>query len=271
MGGRHALYFIVLLALLVSISMVLYVRHYTFKQQMIIVPSSERSSLLQPPKNLEQRNNERVKDVTIEDTKRKPLPEETIGDFNVQKLETKKTNHKVHIIDGFYDEHIEPSLTKDATRGLILKNGNSDEQDNSKKTVQCRNTIQGPEYITDSRGFICSVMQVDPKTQCCRDDIEPAQSKKDGLPPVERYSCATCNAKNQCCSSYEHCVSCCMDIDKRDQLKKMYQERKEEKLFQGVKTVFEVCLLRCRVGSRSVQNENRFKDPIFKYCYGSVN
>ncbi|KAF0981553.1 hypothetical protein FDP41_012210 [Naegleria fowleri] len=307
MHPRYALYFIVLLALFSSLTLILYIKYYSSKTQMIIANANtsgqHHHGILHPPPN-NQKNTERIYDATQKDVEKqsdhassnnneeeKPSIQKqtSLGDSqqsetnktqNVQQVDSRKFNHKTDIIDGFYDEKIELTVG-DVVKGVM--NSKIDEQVTEEeavnfqftrdpsKHIKCRNTVQGADYITDSRGYICSIMHVDPKTHCCRTDINPEQAKKDGLPPVERYSCSTCNTNNQCCSSYEHCVSCCMDIDKRDDLRKMFQQRKDDKLFKGVKTVFELCLLRCRTTSRSVQNENRFKDPTYRYCYGSIN
>ena len=250
----------------------------------IVQPASDRNGILHPPSNYQKKDEkttntagQRVHDASKSDTETK-LEEQTTpiastDNFNVRKIDTKKKNYKTSVIDGFYDDRIDTLETQNNVKSVVEDqpiDATTDSELSLKIGVaQCRNTKQGAEYITDSLGYVCSIMHVDPKTQCCK-HIDDEQARKDGLPPVERYSCSTCHT-NQCCSSYEHCVSCCMDIEKRDDLKRLFQQWKDEKLFKGVKTVFELCLLRCRTTSKSVQNENRYKDSRYRYCYGSIN
>lgn len=64
---------------------------------------------------------------------------------------------------------------------------------------QCSNTGNGIWYIADSTGRVCPRHVLNYKTGCCpSDSISP------------QYACETCEPYDSCCSSYEHCVSCCM-------------------------------------------------------------
>lgn len=61
----------------------------------------------------------------------------------------------------------------------------------------CENTLSGQWYLADDRGRVCPRENFDGSTGCC----------SDGSP---KYDCETCDELDKCCSSYEHCVSCCM-------------------------------------------------------------
>lgn len=63
--------------------------------------------------------------------------------------------------------------------------------------ITCKNTKNGRHYLADTSGRVCSRQQMNFATGCCPDSIDP-------------YSCETCKDLDGCCSSYEHCVSCCM-------------------------------------------------------------
>ncbi|KAH9550167.1 hypothetical protein CY35_10G058900 [Sphagnum magellanicum] len=64
--------------------------------------------------------------------------------------------------------------------------------------VECNNTVQGRYLLSDSRGYVCSIMAVNSVTSCC-----PEVGKQ--------YSCRGCELVSRCCDSYEYCVACCMD------------------------------------------------------------
>ncbi|KAL9644349.1 hypothetical protein ABK040_005808 [Willaertia magna] len=282
LATRYALYFILLLAVLVSLSFLLYIKHYSFKihQSTVIVTTSD-GRMFHPPSSFNPVMNEHLetsapnihnsKHVVIEEKNKSEEEKKESTEFNVQKIEMKK--HETQIVNGIFDDLIQNrDEKKENIKSKLLRDSVlSKSLDDKNTNVKCRNTVQGPNFITDSRGYICSILHVDPKTQCCRLDIDLVKAKSEGLPPVERYSCKTCNDQMKCCNSYEFCVSCCMDIDKREELIEIYNERKNEKLFKGVKTVFEFCSTRCRTTSKSVQNENRFKDSNYKYCFGKIN
>ncbi len=59
--------------------------------------------------------------------------------------------------------------------------------------------------IADSAGFVCARTAVSPATGCC-----DAASPHAHASTSAAFSCATCDVAAACCSSYEHCVSCCL-------------------------------------------------------------
>lgn len=42
-------------------------------------------------------------------------------------------------------------------------------------------------------------------------------------------------------------------------------------LYATVVDQFELCLTKCRTNSQSVQNENKYRNPEQKHCYGEIN
>uniref|UniRef100_A0A182M659 SREBP regulating gene protein n=1 Tax=Anopheles culicifacies TaxID=139723 RepID=A0A182M659_9DIPT len=42
-------------------------------------------------------------------------------------------------------------------------------------------------------------------------------------------------------------------------------------LYAEVTDQFELCLTKCRTNSQSVQNENKYRNPEQKHCYGEMN
>lgn len=84
---------------------------------------------------------------------------------------------------------------------------------------------------------------------------------------------------NGCCEIYEHCVSCCMAPENRDHLNRMingdadfYEEEKKMReslqiFFSSITDLFELCLIKCRTSSASVQHENTYKNHRTKHCY----
>lgn len=46
--------------------------------------------------------------------------------------------------------------------------------------------------------------------------------------------------------------------------------RRQMTVFASVKDNYELCLAKCRTDSHSVQNENRYRDPKAKHCYGET-
>ena len=196
MNARFGLYLILVIALLSSLSLVLFVKYNSYKQQMIIVqPASDRNGILHPPSNYQKKDEkttntagQRVHDASKSDTETK-LEEQTTpiastDNFNVRKIDTKKKNYKTSVIDGFYDDRIDTLETQNNVKSVVEDqpiDATTDSELSLKIGVaQCRNTKQGAEYITDSLGYVCSIMHVDPKTQCCK-HIDDEQARKDGF------------------------------------------------------------------------------------------
>lgn len=130
--------------------------------------------------------------------------------------------------------------------------------DSHPKPITCRNSVQGKVLITDDRGYVCPRGNVLP-SGCC--DVSSVKTK--------RYSCDTCLAGG-CCSIYEHCISCCLQPDKKLLLQSVLGKATEtfSVLFASVTDHFELCLAKCRTSSQSVQHENSYRDPKAKHCYG---
>jgi len=127
--------------------------------------------------------------------------------------------------------------------------------------VTCRNSVQGKTLIVDDRGYVCP-----------RNDILPSGCCNDNLSSSVQYSCDSCR-RNNCCSIYEYCISCCLHPDKKNILENVLGKATEQNnvLFTSVTDHFELCLAKCRTNSQSVQHENSYKDPKAKYCYGETS
>ncbi|XP_065054504.1 SREBP regulating gene protein-like [Rhopilema esculentum] len=123
---------------------------------------------------------------------------------------------------------------------------------------KCRNSVQGPSFLADEKGYICSHGDLS-VNGCC---IPERNS-------TERFSCSTCQ-ENRCCKIYEHCVSCCLQPDKRHLLENVLAKARNSRspLLRIVKDTFELCLAKCRTSSSSVQQENVYRDNTYKFCYG---
>jgi hypothetical protein len=160
------------------------------------------------------------------------------------------------IIDGYFDELI----TRDDNDKKVAPNSitTTTLAELPKTTLTlCRNTVVGNMFITDSRGYTCRIEHVDRVTRCCNTQVKAI---------TNRHSCKSCNIKFGCCSVYEYCVACCMAPEHRQELQNNFKERKNDRLYRGIKTVFQFCSTRCRTSSRSVINENRYRSPL-KHCY----
>lgn len=156
----------------------------------------------------------------------------------------------------------EASSTTVSSSGREASEANTPEQqakqeEKSPTTIMCRNTIQGPHLITDSRGHVCSMAEIDVATNCCTNE-------------KQLYSCATCNNEQHCCTVYEYCVSCCLAPSNRELLKQSFAQRKTEHLYKHVNTVFQYCSTRCRTSSKSVVFENKYKTNL-KHCFGIID
>jgi hypothetical protein len=173
------------------------------------------------------------------------------------------------ITDGYFDENINsiPKHVDDVVTAkknavvntIVLKADGSSTTTEAPKTLitLCRNTVIGNHFITDSKGYTCRIEDVDHVSRCCSTQPKPTTT---------RYSCKSCDNKYGCCSVYEHCVSCCMAPDRRQELRETFEKRRSDRLYKGVTTVFQFCAIRCRTTSRSVINENKYRSPM-KHCY----
>ncbi|XP_055389673.1 SREBP regulating gene protein [Condylostylus longicornis] len=139
------------------------------------------------------------------------------------------------------------------------------QEDSSNRTndlsISCRNSVQGKVLIVDDRGFVCQRSDL-LWTGCC--NIE--------TPNTKQYLCETCNPQTNCCAIYEYCVSCCSNPNKRELLERVISKSKgrQSAVFASVRDHFELCLVKCRTNSHSVQHENKYRDPKTKHCYGET-
>lgn len=126
--------------------------------------------------------------------------------------------------------------------GKYFRNTGDQLQDD---VLQCNNTVQGRYLLSDSRGYVCSNMEVSPATACCPEG-------------GEQYSCQGCNMVTQCCDSYEYCVSCCLN-PMRTALEMAIKTKLARQATAGLCTsLFDYCSGRCRHNSESVVHENAY-------------
>ncbi|XP_031564975.1 UPF0454 protein C12orf49-like [Actinia tenebrosa] len=123
---------------------------------------------------------------------------------------------------------------------------------------QCRNSVQGAFLIVDERGFVCKRSDLS-ASGCCHSDGDS----------TKQFYCGNCQMNN-CCSVYEHCVSCCLDPKKKLLLQEVISiwRASPNVIYKSVKDQFEFCLTKCRTSSKSVWHENSYKDRRYKYCFG---
>lgn len=120
----------------------------------------------------------------------------------------------------------------------------------------CRNTMQGPWYMTDDKGKVCPAKELDYTTGCCT--------------AGEQHSCAMCNKVDSCCESFEHCVSCCMHPDNKPEERRKETPRVFHDANSGVwADVFEYCLATCRTHGRSTSHENAYIGPRH-HCFSKL-
>jgi len=138
----------------------------------------------------------------------------------------------------------------------IDKLKNESEQEN--RLQKCRYTKQGKRWVVDEFGFFCDRYQLT-AFGCCRTS------------PASRFVCTTCDTRlTHCCSTYEHCVSCCLQPSQRPLLETVIKLTNGSRLraLLMVKDQYELCEWKCRTSSNSVYQENKYKSPKTKYCYG---
>jgi len=73
--------------------------------------------------------------------------------------------------------------------------------DGAEDSKSCRNTVQGESLVTDERGFTCRREYLK-ESGCC--------STAANATSTSRYMCSGCLAESLCCTTYEHCVACCL-------------------------------------------------------------
>lgn len=179
------------------------------------------------------------------------------GSFNPIESESQLKNSRDHD-PGI--EKMRPDVDIFATNENPKQNG--DAQSDLKSSKTCRNSVQGKVFLADDLGFVC--LRKDLSANGCCD--EKATSSK-------RFSCETCSESFGCCAIYEHCVSCCLEPNKKPLLSKLIQAASNggfpsNVLYSSLTDHFEFCLARCRTSSQSVQHENSYRDPKAKHCFG---
>uniref|UniRef100_A0A182PUB9 SREBP regulating gene protein n=1 Tax=Anopheles epiroticus TaxID=199890 RepID=A0A182PUB9_9DIPT len=124
----------------------------------------------------------------------------------------------------------------------------------------CRNSIQGKSLLVDDRGYVCARTEL-LANGCCSENADT----------VKLFSCYTCRP-NRCCAVYEYCVACCLNPDKRPILEEVLAKAngRQVALYAEVTDQFELCMTKCRTNSQSVQNENKYRNPEQKHCYGEI-
>ncbi|XP_008800023.2 uncharacterized protein LOC103714522 isoform X2 [Phoenix dactylifera] len=117
----------------------------------------------------------------------------------------------------------------------------------------CRNTIQGRYLLSDDNGYVCTALSVDSLSRCC--------------PEIgQRFSCHGCNLVSQCCNSYEHCVSCCLDPSRTMEDLALKVKIAKPITAGTYASVFDFCAGRCRHNSASVVHENAYASD-FHHCF----
>ncbi|KAL6065642.1 SREBP regulating gene protein [Balamuthia mandrillaris] len=144
--------------------------------------------------------------------------------------------------------------------GQLEGEGGAEEGDGGEQT--CRNTVQGKEWLTDDKGFVCrrkDQMDVE-RRHCCQ------TSQQTGIP---RFSCYSCNQTTHCCAVYEYCVSCCLGPAQVQVVGGSLLQSKVggEALAANRDLLFDVCLALCRTSSSSVVDQHHYKSPQ-KHCFG---
>lgn len=120
--------------------------------------------------------------------------------------------------------------------------------------LKCENTVSGLWFVADDKGRVCPRSIFDDVSGCC-------------ATAAPKHSCESCLLTDKCCSSYEHCVSCCMAPEHGAESRALESPRGKGKLETGMwSNPFEYCRGICRTTSRSTQHENAFIDER-KYCF----
>ncbi|XP_058127435.1 SREBP regulating gene protein [Anopheles ziemanni] len=148
------------------------------------------------------------------------------------------------------------------TKAVQAGGGTANETGEQQIPTNCRNSVQGKSLIVDDRGYVCPRVELLQNGCCDEADDEPSK----------QFACTTCKP-NHCCAVYEYCVSCCLNSDKRSILEDVLAKAngRQVALYAEVTDQFELCLTKCRTNSQSVQNENKYRNPELKHCYGEMN
>ena len=118
----------------------------------------------------------------------------------------------------------------------------------------CLNTLQGALLVTDDRGYVCPVEDVDTTTGCCLRGTGP-------------YTCTGCDVSSKCCILYETCVSCCLKSDFKAGERLHAEFRIRGKPDTGHFTnEFDFCKSMCRTTKDCTLHENGYRSD-FRYCF----
>ena len=128
---------------------------------------------------------------------------------------------------------------------------------------RCKNTKQGPLYITDDQGYFCDRSHLDKRRPgCCDPEASP------------RFHCDGCrmhrNSNVSCCDLFEQCVSCCMSHDNVQSLETILGLPPKITSLIYPQHRFVVCDALCRTSSSSLINGKRYLCQNHKFCYDLV-
>ncbi|CAF4338623.1 unnamed protein product, partial [Rotaria sp. Silwood2] len=71
--------------------------------------------------------------------------------------------------------------------------------------TKCQHFTQGKQsFVVDSKGYLCERRHLEKTNGCC-------QIKSSSIRGP--YICDSCSSTTHCCSSFEHCISCCLNPD----------------------------------------------------------
>ncbi|CAF3664627.1 unnamed protein product [Rotaria sp. Silwood1] len=119
----------------------------------------------------------------------------------------------------------------------------------NKLLTKCQHFTQGKQsFVVDSKGYLCERRHLEKTNGCC-------QLKSSSIRGP--YICDSCSSTTHCCSSFEHCISCCLKPDHRIYLQNYIRSRdlKTSLLLSHLSTSFDICLSRCRTHSNSILND----------------
>lgn len=84
------------------------------------------------------------------------------------------------------------------------------------------------------------------------------------------HSCNTCHEDDSCCSSFEHCVSCCLAPANKANILAREQYRIHGESDTGYwDNAFQFCVGKCRTHKRSTEHENSFIDDRH-FCFSDA-
>lgn len=154
---------------------------------------------------------------------------------------------------------------------------------------RCRNTRQGRRMLTDDEGRQCQrgTVHAEAPTSGGHREAHPPQLLQSGragartqprpgcCPPPEvtgiaAFSCAGCDRKFNCCTTFETCVSCCLAPSNRALISALTQAgSKRHVVYASVTDTWQLCLFKCRTSSGSVVHENTYRSDAH-FCFGTA-